>query len=70
MTADAVNPTLVRYRPVLGLCRAAVIAYVVWSLLVGLALLATLHSLRTHDVDGLNFMLQLPLALPIRTMSW
>lgn len=58
------SATMVRYRSVLGLCRAAVVAYVVWSLLVAAALLATLASLRTDDFDGLNNLLQLPLALP------
>ena len=35
-----------------------------WSLMVASALAATLSSLRTSDFDGLNNVLQLPLALP------
>jgi hypothetical protein len=35
-----------------------------WSLMVAGALAATLSSLRTSDFDGLNNVLQLPLALP------
>jgi hypothetical protein len=35
-----------------------------WAVLVVGALVATLESLRTDDFDGLNNMLQIPLALP------
>lgn len=37
---------------------------VIWCLLVGGALAATLDSLRTEDLDGLNNMIQIPFALP------
>ncbi len=35
-----------------------------WAALVVGALVATLQSLRTDDFDGLNNLLQIPLALP------
>jgi hypothetical protein len=38
--------------------------FVIWSLLVGGALVATLYSLRTEDFDGLNNLFQIPFALP------
>lgn len=38
--------------------------FVVWSLLVGEALIATLDSLRTEGFDGLNNLFQIPFALP------
>ncbi len=36
----------------------------IWAVLVVGALVTTLQSLRTDDFDGLNNMLQIPLALP------
>ena len=42
----------------------APIFFVVWSLLVAGALVSTLSSLRETAFDGLNNMLQIPLALP------
>lgn len=39
-------------------------AFVIWSALVGAALMATLDSLRTDEFDGLNNVLQIPFALP------
>lgn len=35
-----------------------------WEVLVGLALAATLDSLHSDEFDGLNNILQIPLALP------
>lgn len=37
---------------------------VAWAVLVGVALMWTLDSLRTEDFDGLNNMFQIPFALP------
>ena len=43
--------------------RSGVVA-LVWTALVAAALLVTLDSLRTDDFDGLNFIFQIPFALP------
>jgi hypothetical protein len=41
-----------------------VVSFLGWCAMVAGALIATLDSLRTSDFDGLNNILQLPLALP------
>ncbi len=47
-----------------GVTRWSAVTAVLWAVAVGLALARTLDSLRTDDFDGLNNMLQIPLALP------
>ena len=44
--------------------RVAAAAAACWAALVVAALVVTLHSLATHDFDGLNNAYQIPLALP------
>ena len=49
---------------VLGSKKLPVVVALVWTALVVGALVSTLQSLRTEDFDGLNNLLQIPLALP------
>jgi hypothetical protein len=42
----------------------APVLFLVWAVLVAIALVATLSSLQEADFDGLNNLLQIPLALP------
>ncbi len=44
--------------------RLPLVAAAVYATLVVVALIVTLRSLSTEDFDGLNNMLQIPLALP------
>ena len=44
--------------------RVSVAVALVWAAGVAVALVSTLNSLKTDDFDGLNNMLQIPLALP------
>jgi hypothetical protein len=56
MVPNEPRPPLDRWIPL--------VLFLVWSLLVAGALVATLDSLRTSDFDGLNNILQIPFALP------
>jgi hypothetical protein len=57
-----VSPPQMGWQPRITRLSAGVFA--VWSLLVGGALFATLHSLRAEPFDGLNNLFQIPFALP------
>lgn len=57
-----VSPPQMGWQPRITRLSAGVFA--VWSLCVGGALVATLHSLRAEPFDGLNNLFQIPFALP------
>jgi hypothetical protein len=56
------RPPQMAWQPRITTFSAGVFA--TWSLLVGGALVGTLHSLRTEPFDGLNNMFQIPFAMP------